>query len=60
MELLISILIVTSISTFIAVFWVRGINYMHENHPDYKGEDLFDEDLNKNKKIYETDTRKQQ
>jgi hypothetical protein len=49
MELLISILIVTSISTFIAVFWVRGINYMRENHPDYKGEDLFDEDLNKNK-----------
>jgi hypothetical protein len=60
MELLISILIVTSISTFIAVFWMRGINYMHENYPDYKGEDLFDEDLNKNKKIYETDTRKQQ
>jgi hypothetical protein len=29
---------------------MRGINYMHENHPDYKGEDLFDEDLNKNKK----------
>jgi hypothetical protein len=49
MEILISILIITSISTFIAVFWVRGINYMHENHPDYKGEDLFDEDLNKNK-----------
>jgi hypothetical protein len=49
METLISILIITSISTFIAVFWVRGINYMHENHPDYKGEDLFDEDLNKNK-----------
>jgi hypothetical protein len=60
MELLISILIVTSISTFIAVFWVRGINYMHENHPDYKGEDLFDEDLNKNKQTYETDTRRKQ
>jgi hypothetical protein len=28
---------------------MRGINHMHENHPDYKGEDLFDEDLNKNK-----------
>jgi hypothetical protein len=25
--------------------WVRGIDYMKENHPDYKGEDLFDEDL---------------
>jgi len=23
--------------------WVRGIDYMNENHPDYKGYDLFDE-----------------
>jgi hypothetical protein len=23
--------------------WVRGIDYMHKNHPDYKGYDLFDE-----------------
>jgi hypothetical protein len=30
-----------------AAFWVRGIDYMKENHPDYKGEDLFNED-NKN------------
>jgi len=21
--------------------WVGGIDYMHKNHPDYKGEDLF-------------------
>jgi hypothetical protein len=26
--------------------WVEGIDYMQKNHPDYKGEDLFDEDLN--------------
>ena len=25
--------------------WVKGIDCMQENHPDYKGEDLFDEDL---------------
>lgn len=25
--------------------WIEGIDYMQENHPDYKGEDLFDEDL---------------
>ena len=25
--------------------WVKGIDYMQKNHPDYKGEDLFDEDL---------------
>ena len=24
--------------------WAGGIAYMHENHPDYKGEDLFGED----------------
>jgi hypothetical protein len=23
--------------------WIEGIDYMQENHPDYKGEDLFDE-----------------
>jgi hypothetical protein len=21
--------------------WVRGIDYMNKNHPDYKGDDLF-------------------
>lgn len=25
----------------ISYFWVRGIDYMQENHPDYKGNDLF-------------------
>ena len=24
--------------------WVEGIDYMKENHPDYKGMDLFGED----------------
>lgn len=24
--------------------WVRGIDYMKENHPDYKGEDFFNEE----------------
>ena len=24
--------------------WVMGIDYMQENHPDYKGEDLFGDD----------------
>lgn len=28
----------------IALLWVRGIDYMHKNHPNYKGEDLFGED----------------
>ena len=29
---------------WIAWNWVRGIDYMQKNHPDYKGEDLFNED----------------
>ncbi len=28
----------------ISWIWVRKIDYMQDNHPDYKGEDLFDED----------------
>ena len=30
----------------ISYFWVRGIDYMKENHPDYKGDDFlnWDED----------------
>ena len=31
------------VSAIISFFWVRGIDHMHKNHPDYKGEDLFDE-----------------
>lgn len=31
----------------VVYFWVRGLDYMHKNHPDYKGYDflcLEDED----------------
>lgn len=27
----------------ISVIWVRGVDYMEENYPDYRGEDLFNE-----------------
>lgn len=33
-----------ALAAVVAFFWVRGINHMKENHPNYKGEDLFDED----------------
>lgn len=33
------ILVVTAI---ISWSWVRGIDYMKKNHPDYKGEDFLD------------------
>ena len=31
------------VSAIIAIFWVRGIDYMKKNHPNYKGDDLFGE-----------------
>jgi hypothetical protein len=30
------------------ILWVSGIDYMKKNHPDYKGEDLFGEEEDKN------------
>lgn len=36
-------MIILLISTIISILWVRGIDYMKDNHPDYKGEDLFNE-----------------
>jgi hypothetical protein len=34
------------LAAMVAIFWVRGIDYMKENHPDYKGEDFLGDDLN--------------
>jgi len=53
----------------ISWLWVRGIDYMKENHPDYQGEDFlnWDEDeiddefsrqsKENNKKNYESDNK---
>ncbi len=41
MGLLIGIGCSAFFAAIIALLWVRGIDYMKENHPDYKGEDLF-------------------
>lgn len=41
---LIAIGISFSLSAVIAFFWVRGIDYMKKNHPDYKGEDFLNWD----------------
>ena len=30
------------LAAIVAYFWVRGIDYMKENHPDYEGEDFLD------------------
>jgi hypothetical protein len=44
MELAITIIIVSVVSIAVGILWVNGIDYMDKNYPDYKGEDLFDED----------------
>jgi len=33
------------LAAMVAIFWIRGIDYMKENHPDYKGKDFLDDDL---------------
>ena len=38
------IIFVVASTALLSWSWVRGIDYMKENHPDYKGCDLFDED----------------
>jgi hypothetical protein len=44
MSYLIVILICVTILSVVSHFWVKGIDYMDKNHPDYKGYDLFDEE----------------
>ena len=41
---MVGLIISIAVAIIISILWVRGIDYMKENHPDYKGEDLFDED----------------
>jgi hypothetical protein len=36
-------LLMFAVVAIISYLWVRGIDYMKENYPDYKGEDLFGE-----------------
>jgi hypothetical protein len=40
-SIILGIVISFSLAAVVAYFWVRGIDYMHRNHPDYKGNDLF-------------------
>jgi hypothetical protein len=32
------------LAIIISMLWVKGIDNMKTNHPEYKGEDLFDEE----------------
>jgi hypothetical protein len=38
------IILIIAIAASIAWLWSGGINYMMKNHPDYKGEDFFNEE----------------
>jgi len=38
------ILLAIVIVAVISVAWTNGIDYMHKKHPDYKGEDFFNEE----------------
>jgi hypothetical protein len=40
--------ILFSFVVFLTWAWVKGINYMQDKHPDYKGEDFLDWDDDKN------------
>lgn len=40
---LIIFLIPLSIAFIITHYWVKGIEHMHKNHPNYKGEDFLGE-----------------
>jgi hypothetical protein len=37
-------LLMVAVVAIISYLWVRGIDYMKENHPDYKGDDFLDLD----------------
>ena len=39
------IFIIVLISAVTSIAWASGIHKMHEEHPDYKGEDFLNEDL---------------
>jgi hypothetical protein len=41
---MVGLIISIAVVVIVSILWVRGIDYMKENHPNYKGEDLFDED----------------
>lgn len=36
-------LLMFGVISVISYLWVRGIDYMNKNFPDYKGDDLFGE-----------------
>jgi hypothetical protein len=48
------ILLIVASTALLSWRWVVGIDYMMKNHPDYKGEDLFGEDLSDDSDVTKT------
>lgn len=49
-SMFILVIICLSISAIISIIWVKGIDNMKKNHPDYKGDDFLNwdrEEINK-------------
>jgi len=44
--MIMTFLLIFGITIIVSYLWVNAIDYMKENHSDYKGEDLFDEEDN--------------
>ena len=44
------IILIFVVTIPIAFLWVRGISIMERDHPDYKGEDLFEDEEDKKDK----------
>ena len=42
--MVLSFVLILGITFAISIVWANAIDYMQENHPDYKGKDLFNED----------------
>jgi hypothetical protein len=45
--MVVAIIFVVASMALLSWAWVNGFDYMNEKHPDYKGEDLFGEDITK-------------
>jgi hypothetical protein len=45
---MVGLIIAAIISVILGILLTNGIDYMHRNHPDYKGEDFLGWDEDKN------------
>lgn len=57
-ETIFYIIIFIAITT-VVILWIKGIDYMKQNHPDYKGEDLLDEHIDDTKHLLSSTKNKE-